>query len=281
MRSVKYLAIALLLGAVACDESTPVDPGQTPDPTTMQFKKGARYEYESYHTDAETGQRTDSTARRRTWTVNQESVVVQGRSNVAIFVDSVFSAGSFVSVADTVYLQQESNNDVYRYASLLPEFDLSGVSFLDLGRTWMHEARLNATSATWLVGGDTLAMPFNTGVKGVDTIYIAVEDNAVASAVDTLQVEGTKYTTTKTTHKLELKIFVLIPNPLPVGPTHVAINLKTESLNRTTWIAPALGAIAKEVRDGKVLAINEQGYNFALPIPGYFSAMTKVLATGN
>ena len=46
-------------------------------------------------------------------------------------------------------------------------------------------------------------------------------------------------------------------------------------------MSPALGAIVRETRDGAVIAINEQGYNFTLPVPGYYSEMKAVLSTGN
>jgi hypothetical protein len=201
---------------------------------------------------------------------------------VAVYVDSVFAAaGGLFSVADSVYLKQETNNDVYRYASLLPEFDVSGIALLDIGKLWMHEAKLSATSANWFVAGDTMAIPLSTGVPGIDTVYLAVVDNASASSIESMTISNTAYTTTKTTHTMELKIFVQIPNPVPVGPTHIPLVLKTESLSRITWMSPALGAIVKETRDGRVIAINQQGYNFSLPVPGYYSEMKAVLATGN
>jgi hypothetical protein len=252
----------------------------------MDFTKGARYQYESYQTDASTGQKVEATERSRTWTVVQEAVVVQGRSNVAIFVDSVFNAGVFVNVSDSIYLSQApGSNDVYRFASLAPELDLSGVAVLDLGREWMHEARLNASTASWFVGSIADTIEYETGIPGVNKVRIAVTDSAVASAAEDLSIDGQTYKTTKTTHKLELSISVIVDVPV-VGPT--AFKLKSASLNRTTWMAPSLGAIVKEVREGTVINVNEAvpglpgggTPNFSIPVPGYYSAMVKVLATG-
>jgi hypothetical protein len=282
MRSAVYLAIALLLGAVAC-EKIPVDPGIQPDPASMTFKSGARYEYESYHTDAVSGQRTDSTSRRRTWTLVNANATAYGKTGVAVYVDSVFAtAGGLINVADSVYLKQETNNDVYRYASIAPEFDVSGISFLDIGRTWMHEAKLNATSAYWFVGdvADTMTIP--TGLPGLDQVRVALTDSAVASTNENVTIGGTTYKATKTTHHLVLGFYVLgipIVNSLKVA---------SETLIRTTWMVPELGAIVKETREGKMISVNQsipglggQTAAFAIPVPGYYSELKGVLATGN
>jgi hypothetical protein len=282
MRSVAYLAMALLLGAIACEE-TPVNPGTQPDPASMTFKSGARYEYESYHTDPSTGQRTDSTSRRRTWTLVNANASAYGKTGVAVYVDSVFTTvGGIISVADSVYLKQETNNDVYRYASLAPELDLSGVALLDIGRSWMHEAKLNATTARWFVGdvADTLTIP--TGLPGLDQVRVALTDSATASTNENVTIGGTMYKATKTTHKLELGFFVLNV------PVFGSVKLTSESLIRTTWIVPELGAIVKETREGKLITVNQsipglpgQNADFSIPVPGYYSEMKAVLATGN
>jgi hypothetical protein len=280
--------MALLLGAVACNE-TPVDTGTQPDPATMTFKSGARYQVDSYQTDAATGQPVAATSRSRTWTLLSANATAYGKTGVAVYVDSVFAtAGGLFSVADSVYLKQETNNDVYRFASIAPEFDVSGVAFLDLGRTWMHEAKLNATSARWFVGdaADTLTIP--TGVPGVDKVRIAITDSAVTSVIENITIGSQTYKTTKTTHKLELSISVLVDVPI-LGLT--PFKLKSASLNRITWMAPELGAIVKETRDGSVIQVNEAitglpgggggNTNFSIPIPGYYAEMKAVLAAGN
>lgn len=275
------IAVSAALAGGGCDELKPTDPGgNQPPAATMSFKQGAQYEYQSYRTDPQTQQRTDTTARRRTWTLVSNSATVQGRTNVAVYIDSVFSTGGgFISVSDTAYFhQQTGTNDLYRFASLAPELDVSGVSFLDIGRTWMHESRLNATSANWQVGEVADTIPNTFGIPLVGGFRVAVTDSAVASSVENppAPYAGPAVQATKTTHRLTFKVSVLTQ----VGNLVVPVTITTTSLTRTTWTVPSLGAIVMEQREGKVIDVNYQGQGFQIPVPGYVSFMTKVIATG-
>jgi hypothetical protein len=275
---ITYLAIALLVGVAACQESTPVNPGPEPSPTSMTFKSGSRYQYDSYHTDAATDARTDSSARTRIWTLTSTNATVNGKTGVAVYVDSVFSAGGLFNVADSVYLQQGTTNDVYRYSSLVPELDVNvgGITLFDVGKSWMHEAKLNATSAQWFVSDIADTIPNTFGLPLVSGIRLSVTDSAVASAIETMTISGVSYQTTKTTHALVFKVSVLTS----LGGFTVPVDVATKSTTRTSWIAPALGAIVKEDRPGVVLDASYQGQGFSIPIPGYHSTMVSVLATG-
>jgi hypothetical protein len=264
--------LALALGA--CNELTPVDNTPAPTPTTMQFKSGARYEYSSYHTDAATGQKTDTSARTRTWTLVNPSASAYGETGVAVYVDSVFSVGGIFNVADTTYLQQRSNNDVYRYGLLVPELDINvgGVASLNIPKLWMHEAQLSASSANWFVGQTAQTMAFSD-IPGVTGIKVAVTDSVVGSSVVDYPVNGTNYSTTKTTHNIILGFY---------AETFLGeIALSTATLQRTTWMAPSLGAIVHEEREGKVINLSFQGQGTSVPVPGYVSTMTRVIATGS
>lgn len=276
----------LMFGLAACQE-TPSDPGPTPDPATMSFKQGARYEFTSYRTSASTGLKDNSSERRRIWSVVSDGGVAHGRSNVGIYVDSVFAGGGIITIADTVYLQQQpGTNDVYRYASLVPELDFAGTSIIgvDLGKTWMHEARLNASTARWFVGEAADTVQMDISFPGFRGVKIGVTDSAVASASESITIDGNNYTATKTTHRLRFAISVIAD--IPILGTR-AIEVKSETMNRTTWTVPQLAAIVREDREGKLINVTAGNYGgvtvpgFELPIPGYYSLMTKVLATGN
>lgn len=284
MKTFNLAGIALMMVALAACDTTPSDPGPTPEPATMSFKQGAQYEFTSYQTDPSTGAEQSITRRTRKWTLANTSATVHGRSNVAVYIDSVIAGGPIITVADTIYLQQQTGtNDVYRYASLAPELDFAGTSIIevDLGKQWMHESRLNASVARWYVGeaADTVQMDLN--VPGLVGLKVAITDSAVASASENITINGTSYPATKTTHKLILSISAI--HNLPLLPP---ITLKSESLQRTTWTVPSLGVIAREEREGKVLDVSGTTFggmtipSFTLPVPGYYSAMTRVVATG-
>jgi hypothetical protein len=271
----------------ACDTNT-VDQGPAPTPASMTFKQGARYEFNSYQSDPSTGNKIGATDRTRTWTLVNTSGSVQGRTGVAIYVDSVIAGGSLINLADSVYLQQASGtNDIYRYASLAPDLDFSGTAIVnfDLGKQWMHESRLNATTANWFVGeaADTVTMS-NMNVPLLEGIKIAITDSAVGSSADNLTIGGTSYAATKTTHSLRFSISAIINVPI-IGNTPV--ELKSETLARTTWTVPSLGVIAREERQGKVIDVSGGSFSgvaipsFTIPVPGYSSMMMSVIATGN
>jgi hypothetical protein len=277
MRSLTYLGIALLAGASACNAINPVTPGPEPAAATMQFKTGARYQFESYHTDAQTNTKDNTTATTRTWAMVNPSATAYGRSNVAIYVDSVLSAGGIFTVADSIYMQQESGtNNIYRYASLAPELDISGVPLLDIGKEWMHEGKLNATTAQWFVADAADTLPNTYGLPQVSGIRISVTDSAVASAIENLTIDGQTYSTTKTTHDLVFKVSVLGT----VGGFTIPVDVGSKTIVRTTWMAPTLGAIVREERPGAVISASYNGQGFTVPVPGYYSSMIKVLATG-
>ncbi len=287
MKKIALASLGLLMMGLAGCQDTITDPGPEPEAATMSFKQGARYEFSSYRTDASSGTIESGSQRQRTWTLVNPSASVQGRTGVAVYVDSVFSGGGLINVADSVYLQQQSgSNNVYRYASLAPELDFAMASAvdIDLGREWMQETKLNATTARWFVGeaSDTVQMDLN--IPGLQGMKVAVVDSAVASAVEDITIGGTTYKATRTTHKLELSLSAIITIPI-LG--NQSIRLTGASLNRTTWMVPSLGAIVKETREGKVLDVSSGTYGtitvpgFQVPVPGYFSTMTRVIATGN
>lgn len=283
MKAIHLVMVGALAASLASCTTTPVDQGPAPTPATMSFKQGSRYQFDSYQTDPSTGSKVSATERTRTWTLVNTAGTIQGRSNVAIYIDSVIAGGPLLVVADSVFLQQESgNNDIYRYASLAPELDFSGTSVIniDLGKQWMHEARLNATTANWFVGeaADTVQMS-NLSIPGLQGVKVAVADSAIASTADNVTVGGTSYPATKTTHKLELSISAIVAIPI-LGNT--SIKLKTESLSRTTWTIPTLGVIGHEEREGRVIDVSGTTVSgvtipsFSLPVPGYVSVMTAV-----
>jgi len=273
------LAALAAMSMTACNEST-VDPGPEPDSQSMSFKSGARYEYTSYSTDAESGDKTEATERTRVWTLTQTNATVEGKAGVAVYVDSVFNVGGVVDLTDSVYLRQESgSNDVYRYASLAPELDFSGVGAVDLGSDWMHEAKLNATSAAWLVGRAQDTVDYDPGISGVtvEGLEVSVTDSAVGSAAETVTIGSKEYKTTKTTHKLIVAVTALVKiGPLPTTP----LELKTVSLERVSWISHELGAIVREQREGAVIDAAIQGQGVTIPVPGYHLEMTQVLSAG-
>jgi hypothetical protein len=273
-------ALLAALTLAACND-TPVTP-DNPSSASMTYKQGARYEYESYNTDAATNQRTDTSARRRTWTLVNTNASLYGRAGVAVYIDSIFTtAGGFISATDSVLIQQQSGtNDIYRWASLFGEFDIATsvplLGSLDLGREWQHEARLNSTTGIWVGGSIADTIPNTFGVPAVTGFVVKLQDSAVASTADNVTVGATSYATTKSTHHLRLSIAALIG----AGGFSVPVELTATSLNREIWVAPSLGAIVKETREGKVVEVSYQGQGFSIPIPGYYSAMVRVIATG-
>ncbi|MBS1913839.1 MAG: hypothetical protein JST22_17760 [Bacteroidetes bacterium] len=280
------LALLLAAGLAACNTKV-IDPGPTPPAASMTFKSGARYQYDSYQTDPTTSEKMSATERTRTWTLVNPSASAYGKTGVAVFIDSIVAGGTIVTVADSVLLEQSSgSNDINRYASLAPELDFSGnvPINVDLGRQWMREATLNATTANWFVGEAADTVQMNLNVPGLQGVKVGVADSAIASAQDNVVVNGTSYTATKTTHSLELSISLLVNVPI-LGVQ--AIKVKSETLSRTTWTVPSLGAIAREERQGKVIDVSGSTISgvtipsFSLPVPGYVSVMTQVLATGN
>lgn len=275
------MAALAALTISACKEST-TEPEPTPDPQQMSFKSGARYEYSSYSTDAETKQKVDITERTRTLTLAQVNGSAYGESGVAIYVDSIFNVGGVLDVNDTVYLRQQSGaNNVFRYGSLLPEVDFTGLGVLNLEREWKREAHLGASSAAWITGRAQDTIPYDPGIPGLIShgLEIAVTDSAVASTTEKISVGGTEYETTKTTHKLILSVTAL--GALEALPNFITpVELKTVSLTRTVWVSSALGAIVREEREGAVISAEWEGKGVSLPIPGSMLIMTRVLSTG-
>lgn len=286
MKKITLACLAVIVAGLGACETTPTDPDPNPPAATISFKQGASYEFTSYRTSPSTGAKDNASERRRVWSMANTSASVYGRSNVAIFVDSVFSAGIF-TLADTVYLQQQSgSNDIYRYASLAPELDIAGTSVIDVnfGKGWMHESRLNATAARWFVGEVADTVQLDLSVPALQGVKIAVTDSATASSTEDITINGVSYPSTKTTHKLELSVSAIITLPI-VGTT--AVKLKSESLTRTSWTSATLGAIIKEEREGGVIDVSSGTYGgvnipgFNLDVPGYVSVMTRVIASGN
>ncbi len=286
MKKIIVASLGLLLAGLAACQDNSTNPGPEPDAASMAFKQGARYEFTSHRTSPSTGEVESGSERRRTWTLVNTSASVQGRSNVAVYVDSIFTGGGLVNVSDSVYLQQQTGtNNVYRFASLAPELDFAMASAIsiDLGREWMQEAKLNATTARWFVGESADTVQMDLSIPGLQGMKVAVTDSAVASSTEAITIDGQTYTATRTTHTLELSLSAIISLPI-IGNT--SIKLTSASLNRTTWIVPQLGVIVKETREGKVLDVSGGTYGtvtipgFQVPVPGYVSTMTKVIATG-
>lgn len=278
---VPMAALAALL-FTACEEST-TEPEPTPDAQQMSFKTGARYEYSSYSTDGETQEKVELTERTRTLTLVQTGAGAYGESGVAVYVDSIFNVGGVLDVNDTVYLRQQSGtNNVFRYGSLIPELDFTGIGVLNLEKEWKREAHLGASVAAWLTGRAQDTIPYDPGIPGLIShgLEIAVTDSAVASTTEKLNVGGTEYETTKTTHRLSLTVTAL--GALEAFPNLIApVELKTVSLTRTIWVSSALGAVVREEREGTVINAEWEGQGVSLPIPGSMLIMTRVLSTGN
>lgn len=277
------IALLAAISLAACTE-TPTTP-DNPASASMTYRQGARYQYESYQTDPATDARRDSSARRRTWTLINPSGSVEGRTSVAVYVDSLFTtAGGFVNVTDSVLIQQQpGTNDVFRFSSLITEANqfnfISEVPFLsglDLGSDWQQEVRLNSTSGLWRGNELSDTVPNTFGIPAVSGFKVALVDSAVASAVENVVIAGTTYSTTKSTHHLRLSISALVN----LGGFTTPIELTSVSIVRTVWVAPSLGTIVKEHRQGKVVQVNYQGQGFEIPIPGYHSELTAVLSAG-
>lgn len=284
MRRMLGMALLATISLAACTD-TPTTP-DNPASAQMTYRAGARYQYESYQTDPATDARTDTSARRRTLTLVNTNASVRGRSNVAIYVDSLFTtAGGFINVTDSVLIQQQSGtNDVFRYSSLITEANqfnfASQVPFLgglDLGANWQQEVRLNSTSGIWR--GNELAdtVPNTFGIPVVTGFKISLVDSAVASSVENVTIGGTSYQTTKSTHSLRLAVHAILGS----GGLSVPVPVTSTAMVRTVWVAPSLGAIVKEHREGKVVDISYSGQGFPVPIPGYHSEMTAVLSAGS
>ncbi|HVK38687.1 MAG TPA: hypothetical protein VNA88_09160 [Candidatus Kapabacteria bacterium] len=275
------LLAALTLAACTDTATTPPD---TPPSTTMTYRQGARYQYESYQTEPATDARRDTSARRRTWTLVNTNASVEGRTGVAVYVDSLFTtAGGFVNVTDSVLIHQQSGtNDVYRFSSLITEANevsiVSEVPFLgglDFGSKWQQEARLNSTTGIWRGNelSDTVPNTFN--IPLITGFKLAIVDSAVASSVENVTIGGATYAATKSTHHLHLSVTALFGTTFP-PPIEVA----SSTILRTVWVVPALGTIVKEHREGKVIQVNYQGQGFTIPIPGYHAELTSVLSAG-
>lgn len=278
LRTLGLVAVAAMTLAACTDTPTTPD---NPAAASMTFKTGARYEYESYMTDPTTQVRRDTSARRRTWTLVNAGASVHGQTGVAVYIDSLFSTGGgFINVTDSVLLQQRSNNDVYRYASMLAELDFATevplLGSLDIGRDWQHEVRLNSTVGIWLSDEIADTLPSPVSLPGVTGIKVSVTDSSIGSTTENVTIGGQSYATTKATHSIRLSVHALIG----AGQFAVPIEVGSASIGRTIWIAPSLGAIVKEIREGKVLDVAYQGQGFSVPIPGYVSTMTRVIATG-
>jgi hypothetical protein len=281
-RTTLGMAMLAAMSLAACDTTT--SPPDTPPAATMTYRQGARYQYESYQTEPATDARRDTSARRRTLTLVNTSATVEGRTNVAVYVDSLFTtAGGFINVTDSMLIQQQpGTNDIFRFSSLITEanqFDfVSEVPFLgglDFGSKWQQEARLSSTTGIWR--GNELAdtVPNTFGIPLITGFKLSLVDSAVASTSESLTIGGQTYETTKSTHHLHLAVTALFgtsfPPPIEVASTYIT---------RTVWVAPSLGTIVKEHREGKVVSISYQGQGFDVPIPGYHSELTAVLSAG-
>lgn len=284
IRTTLGMALLAALSLAACND-TPTTP-DNPASATMTYRQGARYQYESYQTDPATDQRTDTSARRRTLTLVNANASVYGRSNVAVYLDSLFTtAGGFINVTDSVLIQQQpGSNDVYSYSSLITEANQFGfatqVPFLgglDLGKEWQHEARLNSTVGVWAGSELSDTVPNTFGIPAVSGFKVALSDSAVASAVETLTIAGTSQQTTRSTHHLRLSVSALVT----VAGFTTPIELTSTTITRTVWVAPALGAIVREHREGKVVNVSYQGQGFPVNIPGYHSELTAILNAGS
>ena len=205
------LGALLLVGLAACEEKT-TDPPVDPPADQMTFKTGARYEFETYRTDAQTNAKTDTSRNLKIMTLVNANATVKGRSGAAIYSDSVFSIGGVFDLMDSTILQQQSgSNDIYRYASLAPELDFSGIALFDvgLGEEWRHEAKLGATSALWEVGQLADTFSYDDLPTGITGIVVKLKDSAVASVKEDLTIGGQSYSATKTTHRISLNFTIL------------------------------------------------------------------------
>lgn len=281
MKPGTFGSLLLLTAVIGGCKETIVEP--PPPAASMTFKQGARYQYSSYHTDPQDSTRkSDSSS--RTWSLLNTSASAHGRSGVVVYIDSVVALGGVGAlVVDTVYLQQ-SSGDLYRYASLAPELDFAGATVIDpdLGRDWMRESRPGTTAGGWLVGEASDTIQYNLGIPGVDRLKVTVKDTVTASALENISIDNKSYEATKTTHRLELSfsILVTVTLPPPIGTSVIPVKIASESLGRTTWTVPSLGAIVREDRQGRVINATYEGQSYTIPVPGYFTIMTKVLATG-
>ena len=286
-RNIFRLWIALVIGTglIACEESDPSDPNDNPPAEQMVFKNGSQYEFTTYSTDPSTNVKVDATERTRRVTLVNQTFSAYGETGVALYLDSLFTVGGVVEVIDSLLLRQQSGtNDVYRYASLAPELDFTGLAEIDLGKEWMHEARLGSSSARWLVGSARDTIPYDITVPGVTTkgLEVSIVDSVVASAVESVTIEGQSYPTTKTTHHLIIALTVLAEIGVPPLALPVSYEVKSVTLERLSWTSSALGVIVKEEREGSVIDAKidiegtEQGVN--IPIPGYRSELTRVIS---
>ena len=282
-RYITTLGCLLMAAAsfTAC-ENTPSDPNDNPPSQQMSFKSGASYEYTTYSTDPSTSEKVDATERTRRLTLANTSISIYGETGVALYLDSIITVGGVLEVVDSVYLRQEpGTNDVYRYASVAPELDFTGFGEIDLGRDWMPEARLGSASARWFVGSARDTIPYDPGFPGVTSkgLELSVVDSVVASATETLTIDGKQYATTKTTHNLRLAVSVLLQFG---GQFTTPVEVKSVTLQRVSWVSAELGAIVREEREGSVIDAtiefsgSQQGVT--IPVPGYVSEMTDVIS---
>ena len=283
MKQLLLAGVALSLLLVACDETTPVDPDPLPDAQTMNFQTGARYSYRSYSTDPNSGEKVDATERNRELALVGTNLSLRGETGVALYLDSIFGIGGNFEVLDSLLLRQESgSNDVYRFAPLLPEFDLGGIADVDLGATWMHEARLGATSASWFVASVSDTIPYTIPQSPVTSkgIVVEVTDSAVASSVESVTIDGTSYSTTRTLHSLRLSFSYSYEVPVIGG--FSSVEFASVALSRSIWFSADLGAIVREEREGKVIDANLAvpgstiDTDLSIPIPGFYLEMTGV-----
>jgi hypothetical protein len=268
------LAAALAITLASCSDS--VVPFENPTQQNMQFKTGASYTSRTTVTNPED---SSSTTTERHWTLVNPSTTLYGRGNVAVWIDSVFTAGGIFNVADSILLQQlPGNNDVYRYAQLLPEITVPSAFGLNLTEGWKQEAKLNASTSSWDVAeiADTIpaaALGIPPGV--VTGVKIAISDRAQAAGTEAVMIGSQSYMTTKTIHTIKISASALTSIGFPV-------EALSESVTRTTWTSADLGAIIKEEREGKVLRVNVSSQSYKLfPIPAYKSAVTAIVSTGN
>lgn len=280
LRTVWPLVALVAIGLGACSETDPIDPNDDPDPASMTYTTGARYAYTSYATDPEDGRKVDASEREGTMTLVGTNLTVQGRSGVALYLDSIFGLAGNFEVLDSLRLQQESgSNDIYRYTAIAQELNLGGLGDLDLGRTWQHEARLNAKTASWFVASVADTIPYENDAIPFESLGLEVvlSDSAVASTTETVTIGGTAYQTTKTTHSLRLAFRYLPVLPI-VGVTPITIT--SVALSREIWIAPSLGMVVREVREGRVVesefSVQGNGGDISIPIPGYRFEVTAV-----
>lgn len=271
-------AIAVLF--VACDETTPADPNDNPAAQQMNFQTGARYAYTSYSTDPNSGEKINETERNRELTLVGTNLSVQGRTGVALYLDSIFGIGGNFEVLDSLRLQQQAGtNDVFRFGPLAPELSFTGFVDIDLRPAWMHEARLGSTSASWFSGSvaDTIPYSIPEVPLNSDGIEIGLRDSAVGSSVESIMVGGRSVSTTRTRHSLTLSLSYLVELPI-VGMT--PIEFASVSLTREIWFSAELGAIVRESREGKVVDADVPVPNFdaniSIPIPGYYLEMTSI-----